>query len=149
MPWQRQLPLLVVPLVLAFNLSVESGMDRVPAGLAIGYFVLAALGSLFQLWVGADLTPTELDVHNLRRRHVQWGRIQLIAVEPSFGSRRVAVWLDSGERVPLRAPMIPPWGTGAARFDRDYHTIGQTWLAQRGPDWRPVVASDAGSWPTG
>jgi len=37
----------------------------------------------------------------------------------------------------LRAPKRP-WGFGSAGCERDFHRIGQRWLAHRGESWRPV-----------
>lgn len=97
--------------------------------------VLIAEALLLQRWFGVTLTETDAIVYGLRRRRVPWSRIQAVTHEPFLGSRRVILWTDSG-RVPLRAPSTY-LGLGSERFDRDYHRLGQSWLAHRGPDWQP------------
>jgi hypothetical protein len=102
-----------------------------------GVFVLEAL--LIRSF-GLDLTPESANVHGLRRRRVPWSQIQAVLCYRAMGADRVALVLDSGERVVLRMPATY-WGSGpatAARYQEDFHRLGQWWLAHRGPTWRPV-----------
>ena len=65
------------------------------------------------------------------------GRFKQCCATTKSGSARVSLILESGERVTLRAPTTW-WGLGDAQYDRDFHRIGQWWLAHRGQSWRPV-----------
>lgn len=91
--------------------------------------------SLILRWFGITLTPTEAIVHSLRWRRIPWSQVQAVTQEPFCGIRRVVLWTPNG-RQPLRAPVTQWFGLGKERFERDYHAIGQFWLAHRGPDWQ-------------
>lgn len=95
------------------------------------------------LWMrtfGIDLTPESANVRGIRRRSVPWSQVQAVLGYRQLGADRVALVLDSGERVVLRVPSTY-WGSGAAtaaKYREDFHRLGQWWLAHRGPSWRPV-----------
>jgi hypothetical protein len=104
------------------------------------------LGSVFvgeALWMrtfGIDLTPESAKVRGIRRRSVPWSQVQAVLGYRQMGADRVALVLDSGERVVLRVPYTY-WASGAAtaaKYREDFHRLGQWWLAHRGPSWRPV-----------
>jgi hypothetical protein len=89
---------------------------------------------------GIDLTPQLANVRGIRRRSVPWSQVQAVLGYRHMGADRVALVLDSGERVVLRMPATY-WGSGAAtdvKYREDFHRLGQWWLAHRGPSWRPV-----------
>jgi hypothetical protein len=111
-----------------------------------GDIALLVLGGVFVLEsvlirsFGVDLTPESADVRGFRRRRVPWSQIQAVLGYRKMGVDRVALVLDSGERVVLRMPATY-WGSGAAtdvNYREDFHRLGRWWLAHRGPSWRPV-----------
>jgi hypothetical protein len=92
------------------------------------------------LWTrsfGVDLTQESANIRGVRRRSIPWHQVQAVLREDQFGSARVSLILESGKRVLLRAPTTW-WGVGDAGYERDFHRIGQWWLAHRGESWRPV-----------
>lgn len=108
-----------------------------------GDSALTVLGGVFvgeSLWMrslGVDLTPEFASVRGPLRRHVRWDRVQAVHCFRQLGTDRVRLVLENVQRVNLRAPTTS-WGFGAARYEHDFHPIGQWWLAHRGPSWRPV-----------
>ena len=114
---------------------------------------------------GSTLPLKSANVRGILRRSVPWSQVQAVLGHRQMGVERVALVLDSGERVVLRVPSTF-WGSGAATAAKcrdDFHRLGQWWLAHRGPSWRPVrpeapgaptpsesrtVAGGAGSRPT-
>jgi len=103
----------------------------------------AVLGGIFlveSLWIrsfGMDLTPEFANVRGLRRHHIRWDQVQAVYCFTQLGSDRVRLVLENGQHVNLRAPST--WlGLGTAEYERDFHRIGQWWLAHRGQSWRPV-----------
>ncbi len=101
---------------------------------------LAAVLVLEMLWLrtrGVTLRRDAAVIRNVRTHVVSWNRVQAIAPESLLGTRRVAVYTDDGRRIVLRAPTAS-LGMGREQYERDYHRIGQWWLAHRGPDWQPV-----------
>ena len=89
---------------------------------------------------GVDLTPESANIRGLRRRRVPWSQIQAVLGYRQMGADRMALALDSGERVVLRMPATY-WGSGAAtdvKCWEDFHRLGQWCLAHRGPSWRPA-----------
>ncbi|HEY8719989.1 hypothetical protein [Pengzhenrongella sp.] len=97
------------------------------------------------LWIrtwGIDLLPEHALVRGFRRRLVPWREVQAVVRHPQAGGWLVQLVLDNGKPVTLRAPMISAGFGGkrsAAAYERDYHRIGQWWLAHRGPSWREVT----------
>lgn len=87
--------------------------------------------------LGVDLTQESVNIRGLRRRRVPWQEVQAVVRHNQRATGRVSLILDSGERLALRAP-TSSLGLGGARYERDFHLIGQWWLAHRGQDWRPV-----------
>ncbi len=99
------------------------------------------------LWIrsfGVDLTRESANTRGVRRRSIPWQQVQAVLRHDQFGSARVSLILESGQRVALRAPTTW-WGVGDAGFERDFHRIGQWWLAHRGESWRPVRPEAPGS----
>lgn len=107
----------------------------VPAVTAWAALLLLAL--VIPTRFGITLTPSAAIVHNLRRRTIPWADIQAIQIEPLLGSRTVVLHEASGRRTRLRAPITGPLSWDR-RFEEKFHTIGQWWLAHRGPDWTPL-----------
>ena len=128
---------LLVLFSVAFGLIRGDGRDGVLFGAVVLVAVSVQLPLL--LWTGANLTPTELEIHGLRRRSIRWHEIQLLTAERSWRTVRIVVWTVRGERIVLRAPTITAWGSNRQRFARDYRTIERYWLAYRGPYWQPAA----------
>ncbi len=101
------------------------------------------IGSVFiaeALWIRTfrvDLTRESANLRGLRRRSIPWRQVQAVLRDDLFGAERVTLILENGERVRLRAPTTF-LGLGAAEYERDFHRIGQWWLAHRGESWRPA-----------
>jgi hypothetical protein len=113
--------------------SLARGVFR--PGLALVSALFIAEGLLLPRWVGVTLTETHAIVYRRLRRRVPWSQIQAITQEPFLGSRRVVLWTRQG-RVALWAPTTC-FGLCAKRFERDFHALGQFWLAHRGDAWEP------------
>jgi len=95
---------------------------------------------LEMLWIqtfGVDLTPGCAIVRGLRRQSIPWQQVQAVLRFQQVGTWRVTLLLEGGQRVNLRAP-TSSLGLGMASYERDFHRIGQWWLAHRGDSWRPV-----------
>ncbi|HEY8717767.1 hypothetical protein [Pengzhenrongella sp.] len=102
----------------------------------LGVGCLLLLEVLWLRTLGIDLTPELAVIRGFRRRDVPWRDVQAV-----FGRERrdVQLILESGEAVTLPAPRNPMGRHGEATYDRDYHRIGQWWLAHRGADWTPAA----------
>jgi hypothetical protein len=92
--------------------------------------------------VRIDLTPTEAKVNSLRRRRIPWSAVQAVTQEPLMGGRRVVLWTVTGERVPLRAPLVDFTVIGDGAFDDRFHVIGRWWLSHRGCVHNCLVNND-------
>jgi hypothetical protein len=109
--------------------------------------MLAFAGSL-----RVRLDPAGIRIRSFARsRLVSWPEIRTITVEPQLpGGRRVVAWTTSGVRVALPVPMVTSTNYNEAAFLRDYHQIGQYWLAhqpvQPVQPVRPEYQSAAGWW---
>jgi hypothetical protein len=89
--------------------------------------------------LGVDLTPKSANVRSVRRRYILWQDVQAVVQYQKHGAWGVRLILESGKPVTLRAPTT--WsGFGGAQYGRDFHRIGQWWLAHRGDAWHPVRA---------
>ncbi len=102
--------------------------------------VFACLLAAEGLWIrtfGVDLTQESANIRGLRRSTVPWREVQAVVCRSQLGTGRVSLILESGKRLTLRAP-TSSLGFGGARYERDFHRIGQWWLAHRGMSWRPV-----------
>ena len=143
------LPVCLFPTVfiipqLATYLQLRLRPRHYPYGHADGWLplscllVVAFMAVLLHRRGGTTLTPTEVRVNNSRRKRIPWARVQAISDEWYLGSKRVILWTDDGQRIPLHAPVTLLGNVGRWRFDRDFHRIGYWWLAHRGPDWRPI-----------
>lgn len=131
-------PILTTGLFLAFAASAWNGGDQIGLArvwlAAAGVIVATALWSL--TW-GIDLTPESANVRGVRRRSIPWQEVQAVISHEQLGSRTVQLIPEQGRRVQLRAP-TNTWGWGRPAYERDFHRIGQWWLAHRGESWRPV-----------
>ncbi len=107
---------------------------------ALGRLVLGSVMVAEGLWIrtfGVDLRPQSANVRGLRRRSIPWQDVQAVIHHSRQGTWGVRLILERGKPVTLRAPTTG-WGFGAADYERDFHRIGQWWLAHRGESWRPV-----------
>jgi hypothetical protein len=100
------------------------------------WVLLVALMLWGMTW-GVDLTPESANIRGIRRRSISWREVQAVLRYEQAGRTSVRLILENGKRVTLRAP-ARLWGLGAAAYDRDFHQIGQWWLAHRGESWRPL-----------
>jgi hypothetical protein len=128
--------LVAVPILLLALGQVWVGWPEI----ALGYLLAASLWFALGLWVrtrGVDLTQECVVVHAIRRRSIPWAQVQAVLrrVEP-LGTWDIQLVLDTGERVVLRLHTTV-WGSGGAEYERNFHRIGQWWLAHRGASWRP------------
>lgn len=131
------LPYAVLGPWIAYIVLVEPPID------VLGVALLLVFGATVarSCWsVGVTLTPAHAVVHGyLHNRRVAWSEVRAVTQEPWATDRQVVLWTPDGP-VRLRAPSTV-LGLGRTRFERDFHTIGQWWLAHRGADWRPAPAS--------
>jgi hypothetical protein len=108
-------------------------------GFALYWLIYGALMVAEGLWMrtfGVDLRPEFAGVRAFRKRRLPWPQVQAVVRHRRLGTWVVRLILESGELVTLRAP-TSPWGSSAARYERDFHAIGQCWLTHRGQSWRP------------
>jgi hypothetical protein len=87
---------------------------------------------------GVDLTPGSAMVRGLRRRSVPWSQVQAVVQHRGMdGTWCVQLILESGGPVTLKAPTT--WGGfGGPGYARDFHRVGQWWLAHRGESRQPL-----------
>jgi hypothetical protein len=132
-----------------FLLAVETG-DRagrhgVPTGLlaaVVGYFAVVSAGSAWaQRRNCVVLRPAEITVRSGIRAHVlSASEVQAVTLERFLGSRTVKVWLADGSY--RRAAVAGRTrGLFQQNFDRDYHLVGEWWLANRGANWQPTLTT--------
>jgi hypothetical protein len=141
----RPSPLMLIPpfalvgLILTTQHSAAAGDSMGHAMDLILYwlFGLLVVTSPWTLTLGVDLKPEAAILRGFRRRTIAWQEVQAVLRFEQLGSSRVRLILENGKPVMLRAPRRE-WGLGGAAFDRDFHRIGQWWLAHRGESWRPV-----------
>lgn len=141
-PLQRVLPVLPsfgIFLMLQIQFWLRGWpFSRIETGALIFMAVAPLLGLITSRSLGVTLTPSAAVVHNFRRRSIPWSDIQLIRIEPYYGTRTVVIYEVGGRSTRLRAP-----STGAlswdGSFEAKFHTIGGWWLTHRGPGWVPVT----------
>jgi hypothetical protein len=100
------------------------------------YGVLTVAGGRWIRTFGVDLTPDFARVRGFRQRSVAWRHVQAVVRHKRLGTGVVRLLLESVELVTLKAPT---WsrGSSTARCEREFHLIGECWLAPRGQSWRP------------
>ena len=110
--------------------------------LAACWLTTGGLGVGTGLWIrtrGVDLTPESAIVRSFRRRNIPWQDVQAVVQYQRHDAWGVRFILESGKPVTLRVPTT--WsGFGGAQYERDFHRIGQWWLAHRGEAWHPTQA---------
>jgi hypothetical protein len=131
------LALQVLPLLAALAFGVVAlAREVATSGLAIFLWgegaVITVVVFAGASWFGINLSRTEAVVNSFRRRHTPWTRVQSIRQESFRGGRRVVLWADQNERIPLRAPMLGFTSLGRRRFDSDFARIGSWWIEHGG-----------------
>lgn len=107
---------------------------------ALCWLALSCITVTQAMWVrsmGVDLTPELAIVRGYRRTRVPWAQVQAVVQRRRWGVWVVQLVLEEGKPVWLRAPTTG-WNFGDARYERDFHRIGQWWLDHRGEAWRPL-----------
>jgi hypothetical protein len=87
------------------------------------------------------LRSGELTVRSgLRAHDLRAADVQAVTLERVSGTRMVKLWLVDGS---YHRVVVAGRTQGLLRqsFDRDYHLIGEWWLANRGAHWQPSVAT--------
>ena len=121
--------ILLLDLVLSWELL---GSGRRHLSLYLAYVLTYTLISLLmQRRFGITLTRGEAVVRGLTTRRIPWTSVVGVTQDATFGGRRVVLWREGGRRTALRAPCMVFPGLGRARYERDFHTIGQWWLRHR------------------
>jgi hypothetical protein len=134
---------MIQPVVMAglfLVVAADSGTGGDQQGRSLVLPALACVILALSLWeqtFGVDLTPESVKLRGIRRRSIPWREIQAVVRFEQVGSRGVRLIPENGKPVTLRAPATM-WGMGKAGYERDFHCIGQWWLAHRGESWRPV-----------
>ena len=82
-------------------------------------------------WFGVTLTPTEVIVHNFRRRTIPWTQIRGVQAEPFQSMKTVVLYDTTGRRTRLRAP-ITGFLSWDRHFEEKFHTIGSWWQIHHG-----------------
>jgi hypothetical protein len=111
---------------------------HIEVGFLIPWIALLVLTCALGRWFGITLTTTDAVLYSLRPRRIPWTSIQAVTQEHVIGTRQVALWTDTGQRIALRAPIVAWPGVGNKQFDKHFHTIGRWWLEHRGADWSPA-----------
>ena len=123
-------------LVLVLPALPRSGQPGFAAyWLVYGALMLAA-GACMRTF-GVDLTAVFAGVRAFRRRRVPWSQVPAVVRHRRLGTWVVRLILESGELVTLRARTYT-WRSNAARYEQEFHSIGECWLAHRGQSWRPL-----------
>ena len=83
-----------------------------------------------------------------RKRQIAASDIVAVTLDRVYGNRMVRVWTHDGKEHHVQ---VAGRGSGLIKqnFERDWHLIGQWWLANRGGDWQappPRVPTFAISW---
>jgi len=135
-------PVLLLTLMLPATLFNNTAFvdDPLFQALTLGLrctWVLLAGTILWGMTCGVDLTPESANIRGFRRRSIPWREVQAVVRYEQVGSKSVRLILENGKPVKLRAP-ARLLGLGGAAYDRDFHRIGQWWLAHRGESWRPL-----------
>jgi len=83
-----------------------------------------------------------------RKREIAAADIAAVTLDRVAASRMVTIWTRDGK---AHRASVAGRGRGLFRqsFDRDWHLVGQWWLANRGDTWQPVlptVPTFATSW---
>lgn len=124
---------------------VPVGISTGALGAVVAYFALVSGGSAWlQRRNRLVLAAGELTVRNGFRSHVLAAAdVQAVTLEREYGTRTVKLWLADGT---YRRATAAGRTQGLLRqnFDRDYHLVGDWWLANRGPHWQPRPAADRG-----
>lgn len=97
------------------------------------WFAMAAvfvLEALTMRTFGVDLRPDAAVLRGVRRRVIPWSSVTGVEPVQAGPGSYVRLHCSDGRAVALRAPRTFLW-TGLRRFNRDYHRIGQWWLAHR------------------
>lgn len=128
-------------LLLAGGIALLNAAAHVTRGQSWAFLIVVGCLIVAEaLWIrsfGVVLTPELVKVRGIFRRSITWRDVQAVIRFDQLGDRRVALILESGEPVNLRAPRSM-WGFGRAAYERDFQRIGQWWLAHRGESWQPV-----------
>jgi hypothetical protein len=135
------LPMLVAAAALLADAALLAPDRSGPMSPHFFFVSLGCLMAIEALWLrtrGIDLTPEFAVVRGFRRRSIPWSDVQAVLYRRrKFNTWDVQLILASGKPVALRAPT--KWlGFGVARYDRDFHRIGQWWLAHRVDSWTPA-----------
>jgi hypothetical protein len=121
------------------NVAVNPPFSADWVWFALGVIVFVALvvagGTRFQ---GVTLKDAELVVRVFRTRHIPWSQVQAVSQQSQMGSRWVVLSLADRKSVRLPAPRVAWPARGKAKYDEQYHLIGQWWLEHRGAGWRPA-----------
>jgi hypothetical protein len=132
--WAWLFPMAGMTFALA-ALELEAGYGWL-AGFGLFLSCLVVLAPLRMRTVRVDLTPESAILHRVRRRSIPWSQVQAV-IQNRHSEWYVQFILENGESVTLPAPMTV-YGSSRIAYERDFHRIGQWWLAHRGPSWRPT-----------
>lgn len=133
--WRARLVFACLPiLVMAGLVAGSEGTIRV---LAIAALVVLLLDELVRLGRPvAKLTPTMIVVTTLRQQEVAWHRIAGITTSTKFGTHRIVLEIDNGERVTLAGPTAN--FLARRHFDACIEQIRREWQQHRGAN-RPAA----------
>jgi hypothetical protein len=132
---------LVVPFVLGVtNHQPPSGFDPFWAWFPLPIAVAITLLSLWgerrkQLVLRAGSLSVRI---GWRKRKISAADIVAVTLEREVGTRLVTLWTRDGKRHRIGVAGRTQ-GLWAQHFERDWHLIGQWWLANRGYDWQPQI----------
>jgi hypothetical protein len=136
---------------LAFASGPQTGRHDISAEFVAALVVYFAVVTTGSAWLQRRnclvLGPCELTVRSGLRAHVLGAAdVQAVTLERFLGTRTVKLWLAGGgyQRVAVAGRTQ---GLFRENFDRDFHLIGDWWLANRGAHWQPSVATGQASVP--
>lgn len=134
-----------LPLLLLFAVGAWGSQTAQPVSTSwipkLTFLIFTLILVLRVLLAGSvELTPTHLAERDLRRRSIEWSRIQDIAIHRG----RVQVWSDDGAVHRLATPIPKGWYWPGHRFDTEYNQLGQWWVEHRGADWQPLPVNPWG-----
>ncbi|RKS74135.1 hypothetical protein CLV35_2637 [Motilibacter peucedani] len=123
-------------LLLALQQAISAYGSPVGVLCLVTVAALNVVAALYLRSRGVVLTPQAAVVKGVRTTLVPWSQVQAV-LRQRWLMTDVVVLLTLDKSLRLRAPTA--WfGFGDDEYERDYHRIGQWWLAHRGDAWVPL-----------
>jgi hypothetical protein len=121
------------------EMTIEQGSD------AAVVTIRGPVGAVARVWRVRVRVRGLVGGNRLPPADLPWAEVQAVMCYRQQGQWFVRLIPERGKPVRLRAPTTY-LGFGAAGYERDFHRIGECWLAHRGESWR-LMRTEAPSRP--